>query len=108
MPDLTTLTETKKALRILHDDDDSTLCAYIKAASELVIGYLDAQADTVLDLDSGGEFNSGAVVPVAVRVATQIIVNALYTGDETMKDRPGGIPYQAEMLLYRLTSPPLA
>lgn len=108
MPDLTTLTETKKALRILHDDDDSALCAYIKAASEAVISYLDVQADAVLDLDSSGGFTSGSEVPYTVKVATQIIVNALYTGDESMKDRPGGIPFQAEMLLYRLTSPPLA
>jgi hypothetical protein len=108
MPDLTSLTETKKALRILHDDDDSTLCAYIKAASETVIGYLDTRAAVILDLDSGGELTSGSEIPVAVKIATQIVVNALYTGDESLKDRPGGLPYQAEMLLYRLASPPLA
>lgn len=108
MPDLATLTETKNALRIYHNDDDSLLQRLISAASEEVIAYLDVRAAAVLSLDSGGELTSDSVIPDRVKVAVTIVVQHLFEGADELKLRPGGLPYRAEMLLYRLADPPYA
>ncbi len=80
----------------------------IDAASEAVIEYLDRRAPVVLHLTNDGEIESDATVPPAVAVATVLTVRHLYEGPDEMQGRPGGIPYRAEMLLYRLADPPLA
>lgn len=109
MPDLCTLEEVKRAQPVIdHDDDDDLLADLIEAGSAAVIDYLDERADVVLDLDSGGDLPSGAIVPPAIRVATILTVRHLYEGEEAMQGRPGGLPPRAEMLLYRYADPPLA
>ena len=108
MPDLVSLTEVKTALRIYHDDDDLDLCSLISAASEAVIDYLDTRADAILALDSAGEITSGTDVPTKVKRATIIVVQDLYEAGDAKPDRPGGLPYRAEMMLYRVSDPPMA
>lgn len=108
MPMLVTLEETKAALRIYHEDDDTDLLQIIGAASEEVIAYLDTRAADVIGLDDDGNLPNGAAVPDRVKRATMIICQELYEGDDDMKTRPGGIPLRAEMLLYRLADPPFA
>jgi len=108
MATLATLAEFKDALNIYHDDDDADLTGIIGAASEAVIDYLDKRVEDYLDLDSGGELVSGATVPERIKRAAIITGQHIFQGDDEMKGRPGGLPYRAEMLLYRLVDPPLA
>lgn len=104
---LCTIEEVKRAQPVIgHDDDDDLLLLLIDAASEAVIAYLDTRAAEVIGLNSGGDLESGAVIPGAVKVATVLTVRHLYEGAEEMQARPGGIPFRAEMLLYRLADPP--
>lgn len=109
MPDLCTLAEVKAAQPVIdHDDDDTILGLVVTAASEAVIAYLDARAALVIGLTAGGDLQSGAEVPKAVTVATILTARHLYEGKDELQARPGGIPYRAEMLLYRLADPSVA
>lgn len=109
MPDLCTLEDVKRAQPVIdHSDDDEILRLLISAASEAVIGYLDKRADHVLSLTDSGDLESGAPVPPAVVVATIFTARHMYEGEGELQARPGGLPYRAEMLLYRLTDPPVA
>lgn len=106
---LCTLDQVKRAQPVIsHDDDDAMLLTLINAASAAVIDYLDTRASAVLPLTNDGEIESGATIPPAVTVATVLTTRHLYEGPDEMQGRPGGIPYRAEMLLYRLADPPMA
>ena len=106
---LTTLAEVKRAQPVIsHDDDDELLAQLIEAASDAVIDYLDGRAQSILGLDDDGALPDGATIPAAVSVATILTVRHLYEGPDEMQARPGGMPYRAEMLLYRLADPPVA
>jgi hypothetical protein len=109
---LATLDATKTALRVLHDDDDAELLRLIEAASAAVIDYLgETRATELFEYDPiRQELLSGGLVPSQVERATIIVVQELYEAadEHGEKRRPGGLPYRAEMLLYRLTDPPLA
>lgn len=100
--------EMKAALRISHSEDDAEIIAVLEAASEVVIDYLDTRADAILTLDSSGELTAASVVPSSVRRATIIVAQHLFEGSDDMGGRPGGLPFRAEQLLYRLADPPLA
>lgn len=103
---LCTLEEVKRAQPIIdHNDDDALLEQLIEAASEAVIAYLDTRAAEVIGLDESGSLNPDATIPQSVVVATILTTRHLYEGKEEMQGRPGGIPYRAEMLLYRLADP---
>lgn len=109
MLSLCTLSQVKEAQPVIdHCDDDAMLTLLIEAASEAVVQYLDTRAQAVLHLTDDGEIESGAVIPAAVTVATVLTVRHLYEGPDTMQARSGGIPFRAEMLLYRLADPPCA
>lgn len=107
MPDLCTVLEVKRAHPVIeHNDDDGLLAQLVSAASEAVIHYLDKRAATVIGLQVGGALSGE--VPNAVRVATIITARHLYEGEKEVQGRAGGLPYHAEMLLYRLADPPVA
>lgn len=109
MPDLCTLEDVKRAQPVIdHDDDDEILRLLVSAASEAVIAYLDKRAKHVLSLTDSGDLESGAIVPPAVQVAAILTARHLYQGEGELQGRPGGLPYRAEMLLYRLADPPVA
>lgn len=104
---LCTLEQVKQAQPVInHDDDDDLLVLLIEAASEAVIDYLDTRAGDVIGLTNGGDLESDAEIPAAVTVATVLTARHLYEGPNEIQARPGGIPYRAEMLLYRLADPP--
>lgn len=109
MVTLCTVAQVKQAQPVIsHSDDDELLALLISAASEAVIAYLDTRAQEVLSLNDAGEIESGATVPAAVTVATVLTARHMYEGPDEMQGRPGGLPPRAEMLLYRLSDPPLA
>ncbi len=105
---LVTLSQVKARLRYLHTDADTELQDMIYAASAMVVDYLGSRADSLLDLDSGGDLVSGAEVLPQIERATLECVAWLDRGDDEMKARPGGLPFIAEAMLYRLADPPLA
>ena len=78
MPDLVTLGQAKTALRIYHDDFDTSLTLLVSAASNAVVNYLGGRAEAVLNLDSSGEIPSGTDVPEEVQAATLYLVGALH------------------------------
>ncbi|MGB1215875.1 MAG: head-tail connector protein [Pikeienuella sp.] len=104
---LVTIKQAKEKLRYLHSEDDKQVESMIFAASAAVVDYLDGQASTVLDLDSNGDLVDDFVVPAEVERATLAVIDAL-DGGTWEPPRPGALPYIAEMMLYRLTDPPLA
>uniref|UniRef100_UPI001553BC91 hypothetical protein n=1 Tax=Mangrovicoccus sp. HB161399 TaxID=2720392 RepID=UPI001553BC91 len=75
---------------------------------DVVIRYLDTRAAEVMGLDENGKLTAESVVPEAVRRAVAIVVGDLLEAADAPKRVPGGLPYQAEMLLYRYADPPLA
>lgn len=105
MPDLCSLQDCKNHLAIDFGDDDAKVWRLISAASEVVISYLDTRAEAILTLDTDGELTAESVIPDAVRHATMVVVEYLHDADDEMKRVPGGLPYQAEMMLYRLADP---
>lgn len=109
MPDLCSVQEVKRAQPVIdHSDDDGLLAQLVTAASEAVIHYLDKRAVAVLGLTEEGELSPDVPVPNSVRVATIMTARHLYEGEKEVQGRPGGLPYHAEMLLYRLADPPVA
>lgn len=90
-----TLAETKQALIIEHDDDDSSLTLMIEAASEAIADYL-----KVTDLEP---------VPSRVRLATILLVNFLYQPTrETDAFTGNNLPAPVLALLLPLRLPTLA
>lgn len=105
---LVTVDKAKARLRYLSADADDEIEDMIYAASAMVVDYLGSQADSLLDLDSGGEMTSGSDILPQIERATLECVAWLDSGEDEMKARPGGLPFIAEALLYRLADPPLA
>ena len=104
-----TLEETKAALRIDHDDDDTLLSALIEAATGAVINYLKSAADEYLD--SGGSVPSGEDIPPVIKTATIILVGYLYRNPDQDPDKDferGYLPAPVTALLYPLRDPALA
>jgi uncharacterized phage protein (possible DNA packaging) len=104
-----TLEETKQALRIYHDDDDSTLNLLIGAATGAVANYLKSAADPYLD--SGGSVPSGVDVPPVIKTATIMLVGYLYKNPDQDPDKDferGYLPAPVTTLLYPLRDPALA
>jgi hypothetical protein len=94
-----------------HDDDNLLTEFYIPAASGAVINYLKSQAETLLDLDSGGDLVSGATVPEVVQVAVIDVVRAFIDGaseEEKRRIEQGYLPPIAAVLLHPLRDPALA
>lgn len=109
MGDLVTLAMTKKKLRIFHDDRDPHYAILITAASEAVINYLGAQADAVLDLDSGGDPVSILAVPAVVQAATLCLIDVMdRDGEAADQFAQGYLPKPVTSLLYPLRDPALA
>lgn len=107
---LTTRDVLKKRLGILHTDDDADLDFLILAASARVVTYLDAAAETVLDLDSSGELPSGPYVPPEVEAATLYLAGIMWRNrDGDGKDfDEGKLPAPVVAFLRPLREPPFA
>ncbi len=108
---LVTLERVKEALNITSADDDNLLDAYIAAASAAVINYLKAQAEVLLDLDSGGDVPSGVEIPPAIEIATLILVGHFYREPDGNTDQAfeqGYLPKPVTALLYPLRDPAIA
>lgn len=73
---LITLSEAKRHLRILSDDQDQDIAAKALAASQIVVDYID-RADI--------EWTE-ATVPASVKAAVLLVLGALF------EDREGGDP----------------
>lgn len=108
MLELVTLEQAKTRLRYVGTDTDTELQDMIHAASAAVYDYLGNQAETLIDTDSGGDLTAGATVLPQIQRAVLEVISWLDSGNDEMKGRPGGLPYIAEAMLYRLTDPPLA
>lgn len=104
--------ETSGGFEVLpHDDDDILQEVYIPAASELVIKHLKAQAEVVLDLDSGGELPSGAEVPEFVQIAVILLIRDWYdAGLDQIADyyEGGHLPAPVRAILGLFRDPTLA
>lgn len=107
MLDLFTLAEAKSALKVLGNNLDDQLSQLIPVASQAVVDYLSGRASEVLALDASGELTSDSVVPEPVKFAAIVVLAHLFEAEDELKRAPGGLPYQAEMLLYRYADPPL-
>jgi hypothetical protein len=108
MPSLVSLQRVKDALRVDGSDDDALLMAYIDAASSAVVNYLKDQAETLLDLDSGGELQSGSHVPPEIETATLMLVGHFYREPDGNPDNGFGrgyLPAPVMALLYPLRDP---
>lgn len=97
MTPLITLEEAKEALRVDHDEADDIIESHARAASEIVLGYInrdvdwyDAETDTVGD------------VPERVKKAVAHLV--LYFYDDPMSEdfEPGRLPRPVTSILYPL------
>lgn len=111
MTSLVSLDFVKKALRVDTDEDDDLLSSYIVAASAAVISYLKGRASEVLDMDSGGELVSGAVVPGNIEMATVYMVGHFYREPDSDTDKAfeqGYLPRPVTALLYPYRDPALA
>lgn len=108
---LVTIQQVKQVLRIDTDDDDAMLGLLIGAASRRVIQHLKGQAAAILDLDSGGDLESGASVPDDVSLATIMLVGYLYRNPDQDPERDfelGKLPLPVKAILYMLRDPALA
>jgi hypothetical protein len=112
MAKLVTLEETRLRLNVVStEDNDTTLEFLIEDASALVINYLGARAESVLELDTSGVFVEGSAVPHAVRAATVMLVGYLFEnrdGDEHGAFTAGYLPAPVVSMLYPLRDPALA
>lgn len=110
--------EARDHLRSDTDADDSDLCLKIESASEMVVDFLGAFAETFLVRDSSGdliEYPDGVVegVPARVKQATLLTVGWLYRerdgSNEHAVDAKYGygytLPKGATSLLYSLRQP---
>lgn len=107
---LVTIQQVKQALRIDENDDDEILTLMISAASRRVIQHLKAQAQVLLDLDSGGDPVS-AGVPDEVALATIMLVGYLFKNldqDPEGDFHLGKLPLPVKSILYMLRDPALA
>jgi hypothetical protein len=108
---LVSVQEVKGRLHIDTNDDDAALLGYIEAASAAVISYLKGQADSLLDLDSGGSPSPDAVVPAVISTAVIMLVGYWYRnpdGDPDKDFERGYLPKPVTALLYPLRDPAIA
>jgi hypothetical protein len=109
---LVSLQHVKSSLKIESSDWDSLLDSiYIPAASRAVINYLKSAADTLLDLDSGGNIPADFEVPEEIRMATIILVGYWFRNTDSDPDKEfeqGFLPRPVTALLYPLRDPALA
>lgn len=97
-------------------DDDAVLTALIEAASEAVVNYLGAQAESVLSYDSNGELvvDSNGIaedVPAAVQSAVKYLTAWFYRNRDADGEgafQPGYLPAPVTAMLYPLRDPTLA
>jgi gp6-like head-tail connector protein len=105
---LVSVAETKARLRYDTDDDDADLTLAIEGASEAVVTYLGASADTFLNSSGEPDVNSAGDpvgVPKAVVNATIVLVGYMKKNVDADPDKgfqDGSLPAPCKALLYPL------
>lgn len=120
-----TLAQAKHQLQMDHDDDDSLIESYIKAASKAVKNYLKSASPFEVERDEHGnpvEDTSGApvyvldsqgsmIVSAEVHQATLLLVGYFYKDRDNNADgayEQGYLPKPVTALIYPLRTPALA
>lgn len=97
MTPLITLEEAKEALRVDHDEADAVIERYVRAASEIVLGYINRDVDWYdAETDTVGE------VPDRVKRAVEHLVLYFYDDPMSADFKPGQLPGPVTAILYPL------